>query len=193
MSSENLLYKSCDCLRKHFRYRISEGLHEVGKMFPDFFWSHREPLLESTSRAFCIFLESNNTITESFFITLPLMLGLEPSHLISLVLSSPFGSQQIALFQFGILLIYPLVALGMTITASQCGDVFSRSTSFLLNNGGLSVHYWTWNSPTACETNSPTTFKSGIFLYIVTLNSHSLYWQFCHYIETAENLRTSFT
>ena len=98
------------------------------------------------------------------------MLSPGPANLVSLVLSSRYGSRQIALFQSGILLIYAVVAFGMAVTAAQLGSVFKNSAVFLQIAGGAFIIYlgirliFTNRKPG--ESDSAPTFKSGALLQI---------------------------
>ena len=96
------------------------------------------------------------------------MLSPGPANLVSLVLSSRYGSRQIALFQCGILLVYAVIAFGMAVTAAQFGDSFKNAAVFLQIAGGAFIIYLgirlflTPQKPG--EPDNAPTFKSGALL-----------------------------
>ena len=102
--------------------------------------------------------------------TLPLMLSPGPANLVSLVLSSRYGSRQIAPFQCGILFVYVVIAIGMAVTAAQLGESFKNATVFVQIVGGAFIIYLgirlilTTQKP--AESDSTPTFKSGALLQI---------------------------
>ena len=102
--------------------------------------------------------------------TLPLMLSPGPANLVSLVLSSRYGSRQIALFQCGILLVYAVIAFGMAVTATQLGDFFKNSVVFVQIAGGGFIIYLgirlILTTQKLGESDSAPTFKSGALLQI---------------------------
>jgi threonine/homoserine/homoserine lactone efflux protein len=98
------------------------------------------------------------------------MLSPGPANLVSLVLSSRYGSRQIALFQGGILLVYAVIAFGMAVTAAQLGDLFQNAAVFVQIAGGAFIIYLgirlilTTQNPG--ESDNAPTFKSGALLQI---------------------------
>jgi threonine/homoserine/homoserine lactone efflux protein len=98
------------------------------------------------------------------------MLSPGPANLVSLLLSSRYGSREIALFQCGILFVYAVFAFGMAVTAAQLGDLFKSSAVFVQIVGGAFIIYLgirlILTPEKTGESDRAPTFKSGALLQI---------------------------